>query len=479
MDDNTSLPEVFKNNHDLRELTADPLLNYLVVVSGFHKDLTGDTEINRNRIYARLLKDILERRHAKRAKTDEVALAAVEEAKDRDAFERLLETVALAAWYGDGRTTTRAEIEKLLPRDLEATWQELVTGGPGFTRLIAAFYFRQAVGAAATDAIEFTHKSSGEYLTARRLVREIADLHVELCRSGRYTQANALEDWAKLTCAQAMTKDLLRFLRDEVALRSTDEVQAWQQTLASLNNFQLRYGISLAALPSEGFREAELRARNAEESLLAGLHACACVSNSPIRPEWPHLASAGAMLNRLRNQRQWNEPSVVLACLRQFDLSGQLLYCQDLWGANLHDADLHGADLLVADVRSADLSGANLRSARLHGVNGNAVDLRKATLTGAYLTKARFDQASLREADLTQANLAEADLTQADLSGANLREADLTLADLSGANLSGAKNLTKKQIGTVRSTTGAKLPAYLKKAGPRSRTRRAGRKPTP
>jgi hypothetical protein len=72
----------------LRELTADPLLNYLVVLSGFHEDLASDTDINRNLIYARLLKDVLDRRHAKKAQTDKVALAAVDDAKDRDSSWR-------------------------------------------------------------------------------------------------------------------------------------------------------------------------------------------------------------------------------------------------------------------------------------------------------------------------------------------------------------------------------------------------------
>jgi NACHT domain len=232
-----SLPEVFKINHDLRELTADPLLNYLVVLSGFHKDLESDTDLNRNRIYARLLKDVLDRRHAKRAQTDKVALAAVEETKDRNDFERLLETVALAAWYGDGRTTTRADIEKVMPKDLSATWQELVTNGPGFTRLIAAFYIGRIEGSGTSDAIEFTHKSFGEYLTARRLVREIGRIsNGRRVSADYYSERQALEEWAKLTSTQAMTMDLLRFLRDEAKLRSEDEVVAWQRPLPISSN---------------------------------------------------------------------------------------------------------------------------------------------------------------------------------------------------------------------------------------------------
>jgi hypothetical protein len=327
-----SLPEVFKSNHDLRELTGDPLLNYLVVLSGFHEDLASDTDINRNRIYARLLKDVLDRRHAKRAQTDKVALAAVDDAKDRDKFERLLETVALAAWYGDGRTTTPVEIEKLLPQDLKAAWQELVTGGPGFTRLIAAFYIRQAEASAVSDAIEFTHKSFGEYLTARRLVREVT----RICRGRRdnadyYSEQHALADWARLTGSQALTRDLLCFLQDEVALCPEEDATSWVEALTELFNFELRTGFPLAALSSDSFRDVERLARNGEESLLASLNACARVTRKASSLVWPHNTSAGDLINRLRGQRpHGHSDHVVLDILSYTAMRNQSFMWQDL-----------------------------------------------------------------------------------------------------------------------------------------------------
>jgi uncharacterized protein YjbI with pentapeptide repeats len=468
-----SLPEVFKSNHDLRELTADPLLNYLVVLSGFHENLASDTDINRNRIYARLLKDVLDRRHAKKAQTDKVALGAVDDAKDRDNFERLLETVALAAWYGDGRTTTRADIEKLLPQDLKPSWQELVTGGPGFTRLIAAFYIRQTEASA--DAVEFTHKSFGEYLTARRLVREIGRIS-----KGRrdnadfYSDQQALADWARLTSSQAISMELLRFLRDDVALHPIEAVEVWQPTLTSLFNLELRNGFPLAALASDCFREAERRSRNSEEALLAALNACARVTKGRVVVEWPDLISAGDMLHRLRRQRDFLQPTVMLACLEGVTLEGQNLYCQDLFGANLSMADLTRAHMTVAHVNDANLSGVSLQEAQLWSTffvhtNFSGADLSRADLTHSFLIEANLSDANLSGADLTGADLREADFSGADLSGANLSRADLTEA----------KQLTKKQIESAQHITGAKLPAYLKRAGPRSGTRRTGRNPIP
>jgi hypothetical protein len=75
-------------------------------------------------------------------------------------------------------------------------------------------------------------------------------------------------------------------------------------------------------------------------------------------------------------------------------------------------------------------------------------------------------------ADLEGANLFMADLRKADLLGANLGKAKLIMADLEGANLFkadlrkakllGAKNLTCKQINSVKSLNEeTKFPHYL------------------
>lgn len=281
--------------------------------------------------------------------------------------------------------------------------------------------------------------------------------------------------------------DLLRFCRGEVALREKADVAAWQQTLTSLFNLELRTGFPLSALSSDAFREAERRSRNAEEALLAAVNACARVRQKRVMFEWPHGFSAGAMLHRLRGQRHWIERSVALACLSQLCLYLQNLYRQDLDHGDLSGADLRKTNLVGADFFGADLSGADLMQAGLGRADLSGAELIQADLSrahlggthlfGADLSRADLIQANLNGADASQANLNEADLSETDLSGANLIEANLSQTNLNGANLSGAvlrkadfggaelreaKNLTREQIESARDIRGATLPDDLK-----------------
>jgi NACHT domain len=110
------LPEIFDESPDIKELTKEPLLNYLVILSKFHEQSAKESPKNRNEIYAMLLRDVLNRRHAKRyPKEPDPVLAGLDDVSDRETFERLLETIATAAWYGDGRTTTLKEARALCP----------------------------------------------------------------------------------------------------------------------------------------------------------------------------------------------------------------------------------------------------------------------------------------------------------------------------------------------------------------------------
>lgn len=418
-----------------------------MVLGGFHqRDVTQPR--NRNEIYASLLKDIIARRHAKHE-----ALAGVEEFQKRERFERLLETIATAAWYGDGRTATMQEVRDLCPPDLRETLDELIKEKGGFTRLVAAFYLQEASARRdGSEAFEFTHKSFGEYLTARRLVREIA----RICKGRRespdyYREPQALSEWAALTAAQAMTMDLLRFVRDEVALRPKDEVVVWQVTLTSLFNLELRTGFPLSALSSDGFREAERQSRNAEEALFAALNACARITEEQIALSWPHVTSAGDMLHRLRRQREPSESSVALACLLHLQLESQELGRQDLGGAELCFANLSGARLFDATLFDADLSEADLDFAELSFAN----------LVGADLSFADLGEADLSFANLSDADLSDADLILACFESANLQLADLGRADLREADLREAKNLTREQIESAGNRRGAKLPKHL------------------
>ena len=436
-----TMPEVLLAE-DVVELSAEPLLLYLLVLSGYHRRQPELGAINRNTIYADLFGDVGERRH------DRVGgpLAGVTDVGDQAKFEQVMEVIATAAWYGDGRTATPEDIRRACPTKLRPTLERFLEHKGGLARLIAAFYFQASESGYRPEAIEFTHKSFGEYLTARRLVNEVGRLHEALQRDDDVVgDREALDIWFQLCRHRAMDFDLLRFLRDEVLLRKQAEVAVWVGTLARLLGFALRHGLPTKP-PADGvsFRTAIEHSRNAEEALLAALNAClravASAGEPPVGPlalfDPKDRLVAGRFIHRLRSQRDGQ--SIALDCLGYLDFSNQSLFSQDLLMANLSAANLSGANLSGANLRGANLSAANLSGADLSGANLSAADLSGADLSGADLSGANLSAANLSAADLSAANLRGANLSGAYLSGADLSGADLSGADLSAADLSGA-----------------------------------------
>ena len=455
---------------EVADLSAEPLLLYLIVLSGFHRRPEQEEQVNRNTIYADLFRGVAERRHA-----GGQPLAA--RAELREDFDEVMETVATAAWYGDGRTATVGEIRHWCPAHLKAAVESFLGSEAGVARLIAAFYFqRTEPGARRRDAIEFTHKSFGEYLTARRLVRAVAEIAQELGKGGRrYGEAQALEEWFDLTHYTAMDLDLLRFVRDEVRLHH-EQAADWQGPLCRLLSRSIRDGMPVKLSDDVTFRWGERRARNAEEALLALLNACARVTGQVSKPAWSEPTDAGDLIHRLRLQPSESRLSpLVLNCLSQTDFRLSILLRQDLaeadlggsdlGGAVLSDANLRGANLQDADLQAADLEdanlrGANLQDADLHVAALQDADLRSANLQAANLQGAHLHGANLYGANLQDADLHEAILRAASLRGANLQDADLHVAvlegaDLRSANLQGA-NLDRANIAAAN-LTDAKL----------------------
>jgi uncharacterized protein YjbI with pentapeptide repeats len=458
-------PEIPKAllQEDLIELTAEPLLNYLVVLSGYHRDAQSGERVNRNTIYARLYKDVVKRRHA-----GGKPLAAAKEVSDTE-FDRLMEIIAVAAWHGGGRSASMAEIQAGCPDDLKPVLERFLRDRQP-ARLFAAFYFKAAEDRSRSEnAFEFTHKSFGEYLTGLRLVREVWRLDKGLRESPEYmTEDLALRDWCRLTGPRGISMNLLRFLRDEVALRDDGEVECWRNTLTRLFNRNLGIGPPIEAFSDKTYRPTERKARSAEEALLASLSACTLARDRKtlVQVDWPNLLSASEMLHRLHGDGEHysGASSVVKKCLARFKLSGLSLSREDLVGADLSGADLSRADLSGAHLSRADLSGAhlsraNLFEADLSRANLFEADLSGADLSGAHLSRANLFEASLSEADLSGANLSGAHLCDANFSRAALSGANLFGADLSGAHLSRANLLEANLSGA--SLSGADLSGAI------------------
>jgi uncharacterized protein YjbI with pentapeptide repeats len=424
------MPEAL-NREDLEEVNAQPLLNYLLAISYCKGELDSNQAINLNRIYYSLVKAVHERGYEGRRH------AGVRHMDLKDFF-LMLEEVALAAWHGDGRSTTIKEIELHCREAGYHKQLEAFREGAerGITRLLAAFFFRQQGERPRGDpTFVFTHKSFGEYLAARRLVRAMEDIVEERERRDNkgggkgWSEADALEHWAHLCGPTAVSSYLHRFWLAEVALRPLEEAELWQSHFVRLFSYMLRHGSPMEKLQLPTFNEALFQSRNAEEALLAAMNACARVTCKVSEIEHPEQTTFGAWLRRVQGQRKDGENVLTLDCLSLLDLRENMWHLIDLYGANLAGSlltDIYGH---IATLRQANLLRANLSRAWFVEAN-----LRRANLSGANLSRANISGANLSGANLSGANLCETDL-----SGANLIEANLSGANLSGANLSGAK----------------------------------------
>ncbi|OCQ89067.1 hypothetical protein BCD64_04860 [Nostoc sp. MBR 210] len=430
----------------LREITAQPLLNYLVALS-YDQDKSFLSEnSNLNDIYASLLTRVYRRVWA----DDNPHIRGVEE----EDFIRILEGIAIAAWHGgDGRTTTVKKIESLCEQDTLKRVLDVFKASDskaGITRLLTAFYFRKSGYKQDEETFEFTHKSFGEYLTARRIVWEVKRLYEmqELSKKNSYitwTEKDALKKWAELFGSTAMDNYLFQFVINEIRLQQDKDkvdVGKWQEMLCHLIGFMLCHGMPMELLPEiKSFHQANQQARNAEEALLVVLNACARVTQKISKIEWPDLETSeasekpkvsnvfGAWISRLHGQRvSWRADVLCLDCLSFLDLQNCILMTKDFHSANLERANFREANLIRADLRLAHLREVNLEGADLGLADLRWADIREVNLEGADL-----ETADLRWANLAGANLAGVNLAEVNLEGANLERANLEGANLEGA----------------------------------------------
>ncbi|MEM9275700.1 MAG: pentapeptide repeat-containing protein [Cyanobacteria bacterium P01_F01_bin.143] len=471
----TAMPEELKL-YNLVEITSQPLLNYLVALSYVRsKDESTEDKIifsentNLNTIYQDLLKSVYDRGWD----TDQHPTLKGVEYKD---FVRILEEIALAAWHGNGRTTTVREIEAHCESSgLKKLLEKFTEGAKsGVTRLLTAFYFRQSgYGKDGDRTFEFTHKSFGEYLTAKRIVRELAKINRQLKNreddpDEGWDEKQALTRWIIICGMSAIDEYLFKFICDEIALSGIETVKQWQKTLCHLMSFMLRQGMPMERInPRPDYQEECRQGRNAEEALLVVINTCARHTKEISNINWQSTLSFNKCLYRLQNNTADDNKIILNQCLSWLNIEGAYLQMVNLVKANFEGANLQ--DLRVnfqisytskgifaygVHLGGANLSGANLSGAHLEGTNFSGANLSGANLSGAHLEGTNFSGANLSGANLENTNLENtnlrnAKLRNANLDGANLEGAILNRAILEGANLEGANLRGANLEGTI------------------------------
>ena len=414
------LPEAMCRD-SLKEITAQPLLNYLVALSYGRGRVIFTDDTTLNKVYADLIHEVYLRQWEEGRRTHVGRLS-------EDQFVRVLEEIALAVWHGDGLSATVSSIqEKCRSGNVQGYLDSFQEGAKdGVTRLLIAFYFRQGeVRRDGDPTFEFTHKSFGEYLCALRIIRglkKIQKYRTEMLQGNPddgWSEKVALEHWSELCAPTEMDQDLMRFIANEILEmhKGGDDLLALQLILAELLTYAINRGLPFpSSFVGKGFKEHLRLARNAEETLL-GVHYCiAEVTGQTSRLGLATHAAFGEWIARLRGQREGGN-KLGLKSLGFLDMNGYCLNFQDFYKANLKGANFTGAECwLVIFIKA---------------------DLEKSVLEGANLFEANLEGANLLGANLARANLARANLEGANLKGAILEEANLEGANLKWANLEG------------------------------------------
>lgn len=387
---------------DLDEITAQPLLNYLVALSFARGKLDFSSDINLNSIYSDLVAAVHERGYEKHRPYGPIRHMTL------DNFTRVLEEIGLAAWHGDGRTTTVREIEDHC-RDsgvgvLLDTFQE--GAKVGVSRLLAAFFFRQYGQRSSGDpTFVFTHKTFGEYLTARRIVRASDKIVRELARRNAnpdegWDERDALKHWAQICGPSAMSRYLHSFLLNEMRLRLSADANQWQERLAKLFSYMLRHHMPIEQLQLPTFGEALFESRNAEEALLVMLNACAVITGKVSKIEQHDPTAFGTWFRRIQGQRIGPGSVLAAECLSFLNLENAFLDISDCYGANFEHSNLRGLQARLCCLGQANLRGTDLQGAALYGADLEEANLEGANLKGAKLRGARMKGAELEGAEL-------------------------------------------------------------------------------
>ncbi|WP_017318318.1 pentapeptide repeat-containing protein [Mastigocladopsis repens] len=467
----------------VQQLAKEPLLLYLL--AAMHRDgqitdqmFEGVSSAKAKiLIYQKTLDWVLTKQRPKDLNRELTTL-------ETEGLRRILAEAGLCVTQTGGEFTLIKHIEERLKFDDDA--KELLEeaqkriGENPLRNALAAFYLRPTSATSEKEgAVEFVHKSFGEFLCAQRLRDSLVNWVSGEQRFGRWKYSTRKDQLEKeiydLLGYGGLTQEIVDYLMALLVPDSEEKFQPtqfeclferlkdfyhdWcegrfinvhpknpldeehQDNLPQNKMMQLqKYGSKL------GLREVDIYTGLNVMILLLELHRYA-QSSDELEDKIAFHPCGQQNTKDFDNQRlsciiSYSNSIAIGTFLR---IAGVFLSGANLSDADLSNADLSGADLSGAILSGANLSGANLSGADLSGANLSGANLSGAILSGAILSGAILNDANLRSANLSGANLSGADLRSADLRSANLSRANLSGADLSRAIVSGA-NLSRANL---------------------------------
>jgi len=385
-------------------------------------------------------------------------------------LRRILTEAGLCVTQAGGESASIAMIEARLKGDdaakelLEKAKQRL--GDNPLRNALASFYLRPA--GTGEGAVEFVHKSFGEFLCAQRLKESLEEWTAPGWKRQRFflDDEQLVEKIYDLLGYGGLTREIVDYL---MALLGASKEFRPVELFQRLEEFYLCWcdgefiDLAKETLPqkkTQQFKELGIPSGQRQVDVYAGLNVMILLLE----------------LHRYALSRDDLKGKIIFYPCGKYHTKGfddtrllQIIGYSNcigfdgflkiagrfLSGANLRSANLSGANL-----RSANLSGTNLRGANLSGTNLRGANLRSAELRSANLSRTNLSGANLSGAELSGANLSRTNLSGAELSGANLSRTNLSGASLSDANLRGT-NLSDAKLISAELTHAKLISAEL------------------
>lgn len=466
----------------VKELAREPLLLYLL--GAMHRDNELNIQMFEGAndaqakivVYQKTLDWVLTKQRPEKLNKE------LTEFDTEDLRLILIEAGLCVAQSGREWTSIKA-IEERLKNDksakklLEEAQNQL--GENPLRNALAAFYLRPAKASESTEgAVEFIHKSFGEFLCAQKiresmkkwLVLDPTSRRKKFLIDDKHLSQQIYDLLAYGVLKLEIVEYLINLIKSEEGFqyielfeRLEDFYSSWCQgeflngcvenfPLSQMQNFK---GNNIFL----GLKEIDIYAGLNILIILLKLHCYAQteyklrdkINFHPCGQQNSSAFDSKRLLKIINYSNSVTEDnfSKNVSCffsnanLEMANLEGSNLFGIQLEDANLFRANLEGANLDWANLLRANFGRANLSRASFLGANFTQAKLEGVNLSSAILFRANFlnadlEMANLEKANFLGANLEKVSLKRANLEGANLSGVNLSSANLFGANLSGA-----------------------------------------
>lgn len=465
-----TMPKSLKIN-ELNPISSQPLLGYLLALSFLRGQIDFQKKPNLNIIYQDLLESIYERQYASDNGDHSQTHKAIGNLSNSD-FDILMQEIALAVWHNDGTKATEGNIfNHLKSNELEYLLEPYKTSlSNGVASLLLSFYFRKhSQTEKGESTFEFTHKSFGEYLVAKKLVNLIIDLSDAYDekrlnpRKGKKLEDIVLE-WITASGKSQFDFELYKFVLYEFENLNLDELQTNKvlKCLKEMINYSIEHNLPIERFHDLQFSQMLSYAENSNLGLM-GIHSA--FTRNLERSDFDHLFSTNGVMKAVEMER-WLDRNLITPMFCEFlnhiNFSGISLYFKSFIASGLNSCNFSHSDItrsffsdslmFETELSSVYISHSDFEQVDFHKSNwiNSSVEccefsktsfvfsvIKDCLFVDVKFENASFNCASLNNVTFNDSNCKFITFEGADLTNVIFRDSSLIGADFDNANLKG------------------------------------------